>query len=348
MPTDLMPVRVDPATADRAFWTRYHAFRRIEHSEMTPDDPLPPDDVVETRMKRPDPFDMQHYYELAGEAETVSVFHAENVTRENPEYESNKHLFWTRAYVRPDARRRGAATSWLAVAVALMHELGSTVLGMSADRESAHGFAKSIGATPRMTEVESRLKLSEVDWDLMRRWVDEGARRSPHTRMEIVDGPLPDSALAEFARQRSVLLNTMPFEGLDHGEIIVTPERVLDFYARAASISEVIHNVITWDPDGTIPAMTDVTWAPYRRTVIEQQFTGVRPDARGRGLGKWIKAAMVLHVRDLYPDAEWITTWNAHSNGPMLKINRSMGFKPYRTAVEYQVSRDELEARLRR
>ena len=79
-------------------------------------------------------------------------------------------------------------------------------------------------------------------------------------------------------------------------------------YERLAAIGEVDHELVTWEADGTISAMTDILWAPFRRTLIEQQITGVRPDARGRGLGKWIKAAMVLHVRDLYPDAEWIVT----------------------------------------
>ena len=49
---------------------------------------------------------------------------------------------------------------------------------------------------------------------------------------------------------------------------------------------------------------------------------------------------------ELYPDARWIVTENAHSNGPMLNINRTMGFKAYRTAVEYQMTREQLEARL--
>lgn len=347
MPTDLMPVRVDPARAERAFWTRYHAFRRIEHAEMWPDDPLAPDDVVETRLKRPDRFDLQHYFEVADGERTVSFLHAENVTPANPEYESNKHLFWAYAYVLPDARRKGVGTSWLAVVVELMREHGCTVMGISADRDSAHGFAKAIGAEARFTEIESRLELKDVDWDMMRRWVDEGPRRSPLTRLEIVDGPMPEASLPEFARQRTALLNTIPFEGLDHGEIVVTPERVRDHYERVAAMREVLHNVIAWEPDGTISAMTDVSCAPWRRTHMEQQFTGVRPDARGRGLGKWIKAAMLLHLRELYPDARSITTGNAHSNAPMLKINRTMGFKPYRTAVEYQVSRAELEARVR-
>ena len=100
--------------------------------------------------------------------------------------------------------------------------------------------------------------------------------------------------------------------------------------------------MVTREPDGTISGITDITWAPYRSAFIEQRFTGVRPEARGRGLGKWIKAAMLLHIRDLYPGTRWIATGNARSNAPMLKINRALGFKPYRIGNEYQIIRDRL------
>ena len=191
---------------------------------------------------------------------------------------------------------------------------------MSTEDEPGHGFLRWLGAEQKLTEIESRLKLSEVDWTMLERWTAEGARRSPQTKLEIYDGELPDAMLAEFAPQLTSLLNTMPFESLDIGQIIVTPERIKDWNERQALVGEVQHTVITREADGVISGMTDVTWAPYRRTLIYQQFTGVRPDARGRGLGKWLKAAMVLHIRELYPDARWIVTENAHSNGPMLKI----------------------------
>jgi len=221
-----------------------------------------------------------------------------------------------------------------------------STLGVSTEEESGHGFLKWLGAEQKLTEIESRLKLSEVDWPMLERWAAEGARRSPQTRLEIYDGELPDEMLADFAPQLTSLLNTMPFESLDIGDIIVTPERIRDWNERQALVGEVQHTVMTREPDGVISGMTDITWAPYRRTLIYQMFTGVRPDARGRGLGKWIKAAMVLHIRELYPEVRVIVTENAHSNGPMLKINRTMGFQPYRTAVEYQMTREQLGARL--
>jgi GNAT superfamily N-acetyltransferase len=73
----------------------------------------------------------------------------------------------------------------------------------------------------------------------------------------------------------------------------------------------------------------------------------VRAAARGRGLGKWLKAKMLLHMREVYPAADWVATDNAGSNAPMLAINKKLGFKQYRTASEYQMTRDELSARLK-
>ena len=345
---ELTPVAVDPRSVDRDFWTRYHELRRLRQAELDPDDPLEPDDVLEARMKRPNPFDENLYFEISRDGLMLSWLEAEHTLPANPEHATNKHLFWANAFVRKEHRRQGIATRWLAVAAREMEKAGCTVLGATAEPDSAHGFLKWLGAEPKLTEIESRLKLSEVDWEMMRRWVDEGAKRSPHTRLEIYDGPLPEGMLEEYAAQRSALLNTIPFENLDIGQIIVTPERIHEYYARNAITGEIPHDVLTREPDGVFSGMTDVSWAPHRRTLIQQQFTGVRPDARGRGIGKWIKAAMVLHVRELYPDAEWMVTGNAGSNAPMLKINRTMGYKARRTFVDYQITRDALEARIAR
>jgi hypothetical protein len=52
-------------------------------------------------------------------------------------------------------------------------------------------------------------------------------------------------------------------------------------------------------------------------------------------------------MHQLYPEAEWIATGNADSNGPMLAINKKMGFKRYRWGAEYQISRDKLAERVK-
>jgi len=72
---------------------------------------------------------------------------------------------------------------------------------------------------------------------------------------------------------------------------------------------EVQHTVLTREPDGDV-------WHHGRHlgaspVGVSSSSDSRRPaDARGRGLGKWIKAAMLL-TRELYPDTKWIGTGNA-------------------------------------
>ena len=347
MSDDLKPVRFDPATADAAAWRRFHELRRMREKERRPDDPVQPDAEAEARMKKPNPYDQQHWYLVQRDGVAVGSVSGEGVLPANPEYETNKHLFWAEIYVRPDVRRQGVASRSLPVVLDIMAAHGSSVVGFFADAESGHGFLKWMGAEQKLTDIESRLKLSELDWAMAERWAKEGVERSPETKLEIYDGALPEAVHEDFSTQITTMLNTMPMEGLDIGQIIITPERIKDWSERQALSGEIPHTVLTREPDGVISGITDVTWAAFRRTLIHQNFTGVLPSARGRGLGKWIKAAMLLHLREIYPDAEWVVTDNAHSNDPMLKINRTLGFKPYRTGVEYQINRSDLEARVR-
>jgi GNAT superfamily N-acetyltransferase len=78
---------------------------------------------------------------------------------------------------------------------------------------------------------------------------------------------------------------------------------------------------------------------------VRQQFTGVRLAAQGRGIGKWLKAAMLEHLREAHRDTVYVTTENARSNAPMLAINHRLGFRLHRSSVDYQITRDALAQR---
>ena len=229
----------------------------------------------------------------------------------------------------------------------LMDAHGCTIVGIGTEDDSGHAFLKWLGADAKLSGAENRLKLADVEWAMTRRWVEEGRVRSPETKFESYDGRLPESMLEDYAPQLSSMLNTMPWEDLDHGEIVETPAMMKEWFARMDMSGEAGHWMLTREPDGVISAITDMYYAPYSPTIVHQGFTGVRPDARGRGLGKWLKAAMAIHLHELYPAAEWFVTDNARSNAPMLGINTKMGFKTYRVGSEYQITRDRLAARFR-
>ena len=342
MVTDLVPVQVDPNSADAGFWRRYHAFRRARHAETRPEDPLDPDEVAERRMKMTRKFDIDLYYEIARDGQMVSWFTGHTVKPGSPGYGKNRDFFDAEWAVIAGHRRQGIGSRWLPLLLDLVDRHGCRVVSLWSEEESGHAFLRWIGAEKRLNAAENRLKLAEVDWSMVRRWVEEGAARSPQTRLEIYDGPIPESMIEEFAPQLASLLNMIPFEELDHGEIVITPPQMREWYARMAATDTTQHTVLTREPDGVISGITDVSWTKHRPAFVEQMFTGVRPDARGRGIGKWIKATMLEKIRRDYPDVAWISTGNAESNAPMLSINRRLGFKQHRAGAEYQISRDRL------
>lgn len=299
------------------------------------------------RLKRESPFDIEYHYELAENGVLVSWFSGSTAKPGVPAYELNKHLFWADLFVRPDHRRRHIGSSWMPVLLELMDRHGCTLAGIGTEEDSGHAFLKWLGANAGLVGAENRLKLADVDWSMARGWIEEGPRRSPQTRLEFYEGHLPEHMWEEFAPQLTGLLKDIPFENLDIGEVIVTPDHMRDWYARLDLGGELQYTVLTREPDGVISAMTDATWAPYKPTILQQRFTGVRSDARGRGLGKWIKAEMLMRVRQIHPEIQWVVTDNAGSNAPMLAINKKLGFKQYRAETEYQISREALATRVK-
>jgi GNAT superfamily N-acetyltransferase len=333
-----------PERASREEWARYHAFRRAFRAEWRPEEPPAPDDVVELRMKRPGPEQHHHWYRVLEGGEMVAELQAEGPRPESPEYATNRHILWAWAYVLRAHRCRGIGRGFVPTLLALMDEHGATVLSSMGEDEPADAFLRGLGAEPKMVERVSRLDLRELDWDMVARWVAEGAAASPGARLELYAPFVPDALLERHCVVLNELLNTMPFEGMDHGDIVVTPESLRDWRERLTVHGSALPTCRVREADGSITGVTDVLKHAYEPGIVRQMFTGVHPTARGRGLGKWLKAAMLQHLREAYPDAVWVTTENAGSNGPMLAINHALGFRLHRTQTFYQVGRDALRA----
>jgi GNAT superfamily N-acetyltransferase len=345
MVKDLVPVEVDTNSAPTDFWRRYHAFRRDRHLENRPDDPLLPDDIEESKLRQAHNFEILYRYEIARDGEMLSWFGCSTIKHGAPGYDKNRHLMGASWSVTPGLRRRGIGSHWLPIVLELMDRHGCTLLTVGSEEESGHAFLKSIGAQPKTTGRESRLQLAEVDWNQVDRWIAQGAARNPNTALEFHDR-IPEAMRDDYSTQFSRLLNTIPVDDLDIGEVVITPAVMAEWYERLDQAGETVHEVLAREPDGSMSAITNMKWGAHTVDVLDQYFTGVDPAARGRGLGKWIKAAMLEHMRAIHPQVRYVSTWNAASNAAMLGINDALGFKPYRIGVEYQISRDDLARRI--
>jgi len=335
-----------PGDASRSDWARYHVFRRLAQAEFRPDEPLAPDEVEEVHQARPDPFQWRRRYHVVDGDVMVAELEAEGPRPESPEYATNRHLLWADGYVLEAHRRRGIALSWMPRVLDLMEEHEATVLSSLAEDDTGHGLLRRLGAEPRLTERQSRLDLREVDWDMVARWIAEAEAAAAGARLELHTPWVPDEQLDEYCAAMNELMNTMPFEDLDHGDIVTSPASVRDWRERMRLTDSVNPTCLVRDADGSIVGITDTMKNGYEPGIVRQIFTGVHPRARGRGLGRWLKAAMLEHVRRAYPDTVWISTENAGSNAPMLSINHALGYRLHRTFTFYQVDREKLRGAL--
>lgn len=235
--------------------------------------------------------------------------------------------------VRPSARRRGIGTALLRAAARGAEEERRTVLtGGTLQDGAGVAFAESFGFGAKARERRSGLVLDHVDRSLLAQWTTG----VPGYELVAWDGPCPPELLGRMAAAASVM-DTQPWEGLEYEPFVLTPQQLADLdrvrVERGAqwTIVAALHRA-----SGAVAGYTHVALPEGDGRIAEQGDTGVWPEHRNRGLGRWLKGAMVLHVLERRPDVAGIVTWNAGSNKAMLDINTALGFEVLDWWVDYQ------------
>lgn len=330
----------DPNTVEPEEWAAYHVWRRSRNLEDSPDEPVSPDHVIEENMKRPNINSIPDRHAAWIDGEMVAFCESWAPRPGTPEYETNKHLGWVSFGVLTPARGQGIGSELLRRSAEFMRLDDQRILNLYAHEPDGVRFLENIGAECKQIERESRLYWKDINWEQIERWRAALAERSPGTKMEFYTDPLNDDLLPEYCAARTEMMNLMPWDDLEHGDIVITPEDERELYERMKISNSERHTIFTREPDGRITSITDVVWRPHRPGIIEQWFTGVHPDARGRGLGKAIKAEMIHLMNERYSSLKWIGTGNAATNDSMLAINNRLGFKEHKRYSAFQIDRE--------
>jgi GNAT superfamily N-acetyltransferase len=260
----------------------------------------------------------------------------------------NKHICTIRVELLRPYRRRGIGRAMFAKALEYAESDGRTAIESHVEEDDGKAVLAAIGARVVQDRFENRLSMDRVDWPMVERWVAEGPVRSPQTDLRWFRNVVPEEVIEEYARAFTEVFNQQPLgEGSFKG-IVTTPEAFRDRAKLNEEVGGTWIGAYTQEPDGVISGLTEMFYIPDQATFLGQGLTGVRVQHTRRGLGKSLKAAMLLEARKEFPQARVVRTGNAQGNAAMLSINNRMGFRPHKRPVVAEISVEGLRAYLAR
>ena len=246
-------------------------------------------------------------------------------TEKSPLYAENRHTGSIFIDTHSEYRRKGIAEQMLKFIAGKAEECGIRILQSDYILKSSGRFCSRFGFDIASDRNFYRLYQRNIDWNKLKEYSNIKASEQGVTLkcFQFV----PDDLLDEFCRVYSECGRMAPdYDGDFVAAEQITPESVRrdDEYCRKNGYVKL--NMISIEKNGSISGVTDLGYDTADPKIVNQGLTGVLTDHRGRGIGLWLKSAILFRLKELNTDFEYIETGNNKSNTAMLVINEKLGY----------------------
>ena len=335
----------DPKNVTNEQWKTFHEFRKVYYDENSTDKPFIEDEQSQKMIISSSTIEDRknlRYLMISG-TEIVGRIYIGFFTEKSPSYDEKKHELDFEVEILRKARKQGLGTKALNKVIEIAKQNERTLILSHSDNDDGKAFLDKIGAERALITRENRLYFKDIDWQMVEKWEKESKEKNPNTELRFFNS-VPEDIIDSFVKTANFAGNQDPHENLQTGKFILTPESLRKMEERIKSDGAIFEQAATVETDGTVSGLTFFIYL-LGAEFLSQGLTAVLEDYRGHGLGKWLKASLLLHVRK-YQKVEFIVTVNAEVNAPMLNINKRLGFKKHKEIIRYQISLDTISTYL--
>ncbi|MEW2490543.1 GNAT family N-acetyltransferase [Streptomyces sp. NPDC048411] len=246
-----------------------------------------------------------------------------------------EHLAELDLHVHPAERRNRTGSRLLEAAIAAARQDGRRCVITQAEAGSpGDRFLTARGFCRVLTLTFTRLPLAEADITALTEITEQP---HPGYRLASWEGTVPDGLAETFVASRHAM-DDMPMGSTDFGTVTWDLARVRAAAAAIEKRGDLLHTVVAIDEsDGSIAGFTELVVPGDGKGDGQHYGTGVLPEHRGHGLGRWMKAASIRQAHERHPDLGGLLTDTADNNPYMRHINDALGYAPMRTTFEYQL-----------
>ena len=340
--------RFDAGAASEPECMALHAFTSRMRAELMPDDPPTPLAEAIAAWRHLQSLGNTTVW-VARQPDEPAIVARGQVSHLYPIAAENQHVVRASIQVLPEHRRQGVARALLApIAHAMRDQERRLLITETSGRAPAGAsFMERLGGERGLETRTYQLDIASLNQERVREWQARAVERAADFELGFWDGPFAEADLAAIADLNGVM-NTQPL-----GSLAIQHHRMTPAQLRQIESALLARGTQRWTmyvrerATGRLAGFTEVFWKPSAPALMAQGNTGVFPEHRGRGLGRWLKAAMLDKVLRERPQVRRVRTGNADSNAAMLEINRELGFEPRTSQIVWQLKIEKLEDYLR-